>query len=218
MTSYSLVLPAPWVRIPVGKEGDAVIADLVERSIERASDDVSPDQLAQARIKLTEMLRSQLKQAEDAGGLDFYLPADLMRGVRISASILVTAVLPDSMAPAGSVGPVMAELLRRDPDAKPITAGDTVWIRTESVVDHDDAEVLDDEVRGRKVEYVTAAPDDERRWYLVAFTTLGDGDPDSEFTGLLVELFDAIMSTWRWSEDTLARRSQSGEGTHESPD
>lgn len=204
MTSYSLVLPAPWERIPVGSGRDAAIADLVERSVARATDDIPPDQLAQARIKLTESLSAQVKQAEDAGGIDLYLPTDLMRGVRVSASILVAAVLPDAMAPDGSVGPIMAELLRRDPTARAITAGDTVWIRSETVVDHTEADVLDESVRGRKVEYVTAAPDDQRRWYLVTFTTLGDGDPDSEFSGLLVELFDAVMTTWRWSAETLA--------------
>lgn len=27
---------------------------------------------------------------------------------------------------------------------------------------------------------------------------MGDGDPDSDITRLVVDLFDALMSTWRW--------------------
>jgi hypothetical protein len=33
---------------------------------------------------------------------------------------------------------------------------------------------------------------------LAAFSTFGGGDPDDGFAGLLVELFDAIISTFRW--------------------
>jgi hypothetical protein len=33
---------------------------------------------------------------------------------------------------------------------------------------------------------------------VVAFSTLGGGDPDDQYAKILVELFDAIMSTFRW--------------------
>jgi hypothetical protein len=40
----------------------------------------------------------------------------------------------------------------------------------------------------------------------VSFSTVGDGDPERAPARLFVELFDAIMSTFRWkvttSEDT----------------
>lgn len=62
-----------------------------------------------------------------------------------------------------------------------------------------DAEV-DANLSGRRVDYRTAVPSDERRWIVVAFSTPGDGDPNSGITALLVELFAAIMSTWRWEE------------------
>jgi hypothetical protein len=31
------------------------------------------------------------------------------------------------------------------------------------------------------------------------FSTLGDGDPAGEYASLLADLFDAIMSTFRWT-------------------
>jgi hypothetical protein len=34
---------------------------------------------------------------------------------------------------------------------------------------------------------------------MVVFSTVGDGDPAGQFAGILVELFDAIMSTFRWT-------------------
>jgi hypothetical protein len=38
-------------------------------------------------------------------------------------------------------------------------------------------------------------------WLIIAFSTLGDGRPEGPFTRLLVELFDAIVSTFRWTTD-----------------
>jgi hypothetical protein len=34
---------------------------------------------------------------------------------------------------------------------------------------------------------------------MVVFSTLGDSDPEGEFAKILVQLFDAIMSTFRWT-------------------
>jgi len=41
-------------------------------------------------------------------------------------------------------------------------------------------------------------PPSPLRWALASFTTLGAGKPDDDVAELLVELFDAIMLTWRW--------------------
>ncbi|MGH3866440.1 MAG: hypothetical protein ACRDQ4_09950 [Pseudonocardiaceae bacterium] len=41
-------------------------------------------------------------------------------------------------------------------------------------------------------------PADPDRWVVVSFSTLGSGDPNDEHARLLVELFDAMMTTFRW--------------------
>jgi hypothetical protein len=46
---------------------------------------------------------------------------------------------------------------------------------------------------------VLPVADDPGRWISINFSTPGDGDIDSEFTGVLVELFDAVVGTFRWS-------------------
>lgn len=50
----------------------------------------------------------------------------------------------------------------------------------------------------RRVDYVVPVPDDPGRWISINFSTPGDGDIDSEFTGVLVELFDAVVGTFKW--------------------
>ena len=57
----------------------------------------------------------------------------------------------------------------------------------------------------RRVDYLIPVPGHSRSMLVVAFSTIGDGDPDGQFAKLLVELFDAIMTTFRWTEVQLAQ-------------
>jgi hypothetical protein len=49
------------------------------------------------------------------------------------------------------------------------------------------------------VDYAVPVPGAAARWLLVAFSTLGAGDPDDQVARMLVQLFDAMMSTFRWA-------------------
>jgi hypothetical protein len=56
------------------------------------------------------------------------------------------------------------------------------------------------ETYSRHVDYTVPVPrKGVGRWLAVTFSTVGDGDPGSEFTRALGELFDALMTTFRWS-------------------
>jgi hypothetical protein len=59
-------------------------------------------------------------------------------------------------------------------------------------------------VGARRVDYVTAVPDDPRRWIMVAFSTIGDGNPEGRRAAMVVQLFDAMMTTWSWTGDPVA--------------
>ena len=222
---YQIALPTPWERIPIGTATKARVAEIAGRAVGRVTEKISPDEAAKLRITLEQQLLRQLAVAERAGAVDFYLPTDLVHGMVLSASFTVSVVIPDAMAPAGLATSVMASLVAGDEASEPVSVGDTVWIRTdrvtsaptpedvESAPSQDAAlaaesarELLaagdedgDEAITGaRTVEYTTVVPSNERYWLLVTFTTLGDGDPQGELADLLVELFDAIMSTWRW--------------------
>ena len=47
-----------------------------------------------------------------------------------------------------------------------------------------------------------AVPEDDTRWVTVGFSTLADGDPKGAFADVLVELFDAVMTTFRWTRSS----------------
>lgn len=198
---YRIALPTPWQHIPLDERMRGRVDEIVQIAVGRFPDDVPPDQVAQARIKLEGMLLTQLRAAQDNGGIDFYLPTDLMHGVQVNASFVVSAIIPDASVPDGMTGRVLASLIASSEGATPVDVGDTVWVRSTSVVESRPDELLSESVSARKVEYMTAVPGDERRWVIVSFTTIGDGDPDGELAHVLVELFDAIMTTWRWQAD-----------------
>lgn len=51
----------------------------------------------------------------------------------------------------------------------------------------------------RRVEYLLPVPNAADSWLVASYSTLGDGDPESELTKLFCDLFDAIMTTFRWT-------------------
>lgn len=50
----------------------------------------------------------------------------------------------------------------------------------------------------RRVTYTVPVYGEPGRYLLVTFATPGSGDPAGTHADLLAELFDAIMSTFRW--------------------
>lgn len=197
MTGYRWALPHPWKQVRLDGSMKDRVREILDEVMSQVEVTVSPDELAQQRIKLEGALLSQLRAAEEQGAIDFYFPAGTMHGVQITASVVVSEVLPDAMAPEGGVGRVLAALLE-DEASGPVSTADTVWVRTERTIVREADADLDTTLTGRSVVYTTVAPDDERRWLVVAFSSPGDGDPASDFSDLMVELFDAMMSTWRW--------------------
>ena len=201
--SYSMIFPAPWRRIPLRGDVKGAVERIVDSVVARTPPHISPDEVAPKRHWLERQLLDQALDAQSNGGVDLYLPVEDWHGFLVSASIVVSEVVPDAMADADSVGPVMADLLR-DADSRPETVGETVFVRSETVKEPRPEGPASP---SRHVRYVTAVPGDERTWLMVQFACVGEeiGSGSEESTDhLLVELFDAIMTTFRWVRDTPA--------------
>ena len=200
MSGYSIILPPPWQRIHLGNKLNEQVRAVVDRAVAKAPKEIPPDQLGPFRHRLEDQLKRQLVAAKGGGGVDYYFPTGEVHGVHLNASFVVSSVIPDALADESAVGGVLAELIRDGAEA--VDAGGTVWARSEQVVHSEPDDLVGQSAAGRKVEYVTAVPGDPRRWVLVTFTTMGDGKPESDFTYLVVELFDAMMTTWRWADES----------------
>ena len=199
--SYRLVLPRPWTRLPVGRGLEERARDLVEEAAARLPKDAPPDQVGPWKREMQRRIVTDVRRAREYGGIDLYLPTDTMDGFLMGASFVVSEITPPGLPPddpEAAIGGVLAELAASQDGARPISVADTVWVRTEKVVAPDPAQAPELDVPTRRVTYATAVPGDPRRWLTVAFSCVGDGDPDGEASIVSVELFDAIMSTWRW--------------------
>jgi len=202
VSGYTLVLPAGWRRIPVQHGTRPAIRDVVDEVLRRFSRGVSRDKLTRYRIDLERRLSDMAMQARSAGGVDLYLPIEDSHGVTITASFVVSQVtLPAPPAPDSPAADPVAEL----PDAEQ----DATAARKESVAAADPARQIP--YGSRRVDYMLPVPGQPRGMLLVAFSTIGDGDPEGQFAKLLVELFDAIMTTFRWAKDQSGTKDQSGD-------
>jgi len=197
---YRLVVPHPWEQVALDSSLDLRVKEIVSAAAARVPKDIPPDQVGPAIHRLEHDLAATLRDAQDKGVIDYYLPTDLMHGQQLNANFVVGTLIPDAMADDELVPRVLATMLK-EPGSSPVTIGDSVWVRRERLRTRPPGGLVDAELGVREVEYLSPVHGDPRRWVVVTFTTLGDGDPHSENTDLVVELFDAIMSTWRWVQD-----------------
>ncbi|GAB2679850.1 hypothetical protein [Thalassiella azotivora] len=195
-TGYRLVLPPGWVRFPVRDEGTAAEIDriLVEAAEGAPRDRVAPH-LARAREQAAQMVA----RARAAGALDLYAPIRGVGGRPVPASFVVQDhVLPlpgDQTAPDPATA--AAGLASRTPDAEVLTLRAGVAVRSRTR--HDGPE---EGTTAHRVEYHLPVPGDDVRWVSVVFTTVGLQD-DEATPDLFVDLFDALMTTWRWEHGVV---------------
>ena len=190
-TGYTLVLPPGWSRIPLRRGTEQAITRILDRSFAT----FPRDQVASLRRELHRRLQDQAERARQSCGLDLYVPTERMHGFTVTASFVVAEM---SLVAAEPVDPSMlvTRLVAGSEHTKAVELAGTAGIRTEHVEPADAEQGT--EHASRRVDYVLPVPTDPTRWVIVSFSTLGAGDPGDGFAQLLVQLFDAIMTTFRW--------------------
>lgn len=189
---YRLLVPAGWWAIDLDPATrDEHVAALVEqqwRGIDNA-----PHLKAEARAELG-------RQAAEAGGLQLFLSVGTLAGVPLSASLLVSSVPLGAPAELGQ----LAERNRsagRDVDQVQLPAGTalrTAWREAspQLAADDDDGEPMP---ATTCLDLHLPVPD-APRVLLLQFRT-----PMEPLADVLVELFDAIAETLRWTRPVTAQ-------------
>lgn len=205
---YELILPPGWVRIPLRNGTKEALENVLFSHMEHVPDGIPRDDAMRFRLDMRRQIQKQARAARRNGGLDLYLPVLPRGGIFLMASFIV-AEMPLGQDRAAPPEAVLAQLAGEDgPDgsaARVEVAGAPALRR--SYRSAPDAEALRSAPEAvqqaamptRRVEYVIPVADDPGRWISITFSTPGDGDLDSEFTGVLVELFDAVVTTFKWS-------------------
>lgn len=172
---------------------NALAHDIVPASVPR-------DKATPFREELRKHLTRVVDQARAAGASLVCLPvADLSQGT-VPASYSVAEVQDPNPFEAEPEALLRELLSRTEDEARLVEVDHQPALREETVVaadpDADPVAVLS----ARRVTYTIASPDMPGRFVIFTFTTLGNQDPDDAVARVLVEVFDAHMSTLRWTE------------------
>lgn len=199
---YAIVLPPGWRGIPVRHGTAEAIKKILDEVFGRLGKGQSRDALVRHRIELERRLTAMADRAREKSGIDLYLPVEYVHGTAVPASFVISAGTDGAAGPADPAGPgdpaeVVAFLLSGQNGAREVAVDGAIGVRTEHVVGPDaDAGIP---VGSRRVDYAVAMPGRLGQWLIAVFSTLGNGDPDGEYARILVDLFDAMMSTFRWT-------------------
>lgn len=213
-TGYRLILPPGWVGIPLRRGTAEALEKLVYVHLKELPPDVPKDQGMKYRLAVRRDIEEQVVKARAAGGLDLYLPVGPRYGTLIAASLLVTEVrIADT---DGHVRP--------DPVLERLASGNGSGVATEILELAGTTAVRREYVQppapdrgvhvpSRHIEYGLPVPQDPMRYIAASFSTIGDGNPVSDFTQALGELFDAVMTTFRWTSGHNGGSATSPAGT-----
>jgi len=193
---YELILPPGWVRIPLREGTKEALERVLFSHMGQVPEGIPRDEAMRFRLEMRSQLEKQARAARRNGGLDLYLPLLPRGGIFLMASFIV-AEMPIGQAYEVPPEAVLGQLVD---DGIPGGAATTVDVAGAPALRRDYRSTLDEEeLLTRRVDYVIPVMGDPGRWISINFSTPGDGDADSEFTDVLVQLFDAVVSTFRWS-------------------
>lgn len=195
---FNLVLPPGWDKIDLHEESmnDSILT-VVDRSINQLPEDLPKDDVSKVRMELFKQLRKAARKAAKANGLILYLPVERVRNTVLPASFVVSESIPFTGAGIDA-GQVLGMLAAESESSEVVDVDGSPGTRMERIVPPPDNSEMT--LASRRVEYVLPLPGSTSpRWLAVTFSTVGDGNPRSEYSSALVDLFDAVMMTFRWS-------------------
>ncbi|MFA3873580.1 hypothetical protein ABS735_07800 [Streptomyces sp. MMCC 100] len=196
---FNLVPPPGWDVIPLHTGTKEAMDHIVRKAVAQLPVGFPKDDIPKARLKLTQEMKKVVRRARAKGGMTLYLPTERFHGVALPVSIVASEPIEvPRVRPASGPDAVLATLASVTPGAVTRTLDDTAALRSEREVPADVAQGVD--VAHRRVEYFVPVPDSTPDRYLAfSFSALIAPGSDPAFYDILVELFDAVMGTFRWS-------------------
>jgi hypothetical protein len=198
-SGYRLVLPPGWVQVPVRDAVPGTAHEVISTVFRKPPEGIPRDAFTSARIELERRLERMIRTAKANGGLELFLACGHAYANPVPASFLIAeGSLGGACDDPLAVVTAIAEAAARD-GGKPgqLTAVDGAPASRVERITAPEAE--EDDQASLRVEYTVPVPAGANRWMVITFSTLGDGDPSGKYANLLAELFDAIMSTFRWT-------------------
>lgn len=205
VTGYRIVLPDDWDHIPLRHGTEDALRRILGEAFGRIPAGSPPDKVNVFKRELERRLRAAVARVQESNALDLYLPMRSTSDGNLGASIVVSeSLLPRRRGQVENHSEptdVAVQLLSQDgvknTDLSSGELDGALAVRREYIAESDSEKGAD--LASRRVEYIVSVPDDPNRWFVAAFSTVGGGHPRDELAEALVEWFDAVMATLRWS-------------------
>lgn len=196
---FNLVPPPGWDVIPLHSGTREAMDRIVRKAVAQLPVGFPKDDIPKARLKLTQEMKKVVRRARAKGGMTLYLPAERLHGIALPVSIVASEPIEiPRVRPESGPEAVLAALASETPGAEIRELDDTAALRSEREVPADPEQGV--EVAHRRVEYLVPIPDSTPDKYLTfSYSVLIAPGPDPAFYDTLVELFDAVMGTFRWT-------------------
>ncbi|MFI8994885.1 hypothetical protein [Streptomyces sp. NPDC053542] len=197
---YTILMPPGWDRIPLRSKSETqdAIKGIVDHSVKFVDPATPKDKVTEVRLELHNRLNRAVADARRRNGVDIYLPVEPIHGFLAPASFLVSKVSP-GLAAQTSPAEIMRHLTKDFGPSEDIELDEVPGVRCQRSVPANPKK--EDSVPSRQINYVVPVPDpgEVSEWLIVSFTTLTPEGTPQEFLEILTELFDAVMTTFRWS-------------------
>ncbi|MFJ3497643.1 hypothetical protein ACIPPJ_29195 [Streptomyces sp. NPDC086091] len=198
-TGFNLVPPPGWDVIPLRNGTQEAMDRVVRKAVAQLPAGFPKDDVPKARLKLAQEMKKVVRRARTKGGMTLYLPTERLHGISLPVSIVASEPIEiPRTGPDRGPEAVLLALAAETPGSELRELDHAAGLRSERDVAADAAQ--DVGVAHRRVEYVVPIPDSTPDRYLTfSFSALTAPGGDPAFLDALVELFDAVMSTFRWS-------------------
>ena len=208
---FVIAMPPGWLRLPALEGDRAVLDTLVDGIVDDALPATLPRDSAEPwRGELRKRITTSVGEAREAGATAVYLPVRPVNGVTVPASIIESEI--DDEGHPDAVG-VLAAILN-DPsfaengaDASLRSVDGAPAARTDRTIRRVQRDPDWPEVTTRQVVYTIEVPHREGRWIVLSFSSVSSDSAGSTLSDALATLFDALVSTFRFTEVPGAENS-----------
>lgn len=196
MIDVEMILPVGWAALPTAPDTERVRTWAVNRIIKQALPDTLPRDRAEPwRRELRKQLTAGTDEAARNGARWVVLPLREFNGTRIPGSLLVTILEDqDPQDPEQLLASILADA---GPHGTCVDVAGATAARITAVIHQ---QLHGKDTAAVRVSYYLPHPDRPGVWGLLTFSVLAGDDPDDPAVRGIVFLFDAIVSTLRWSE------------------
>lgn len=200
MSSYSIVEIPGWEQISLDPADDAAterrIAELAHGTVPES---VPRDTATPFREEVRKHLERVALSARSSGAGILCIPVEQVAGQPVPATYTVGEWSDSLVAGIASEELLEAMVETADGEASIAVIDGQPALREETVIAPDPTADPLAAHPARRVTYTIAAPEQDGRWIVFTFATLGNGDPDGPLAHALVELFDAHVQTLNWN-------------------